>query len=322
MTDVDEHLLTAAKAREQVRGEMDGIESVFGHAGLVPDRRDRSVHSFLNAAVPSWKDSELREHVEAKQMTDTLTAAIQQGHPWLVSYIVGLTEQELDGSSLRLSLRILAEIANNDAPAFVLGAGNPETGKTNTMSLLAELRLFDQEEYMVLSNCRSWDLADVVVTSAHDLARELIAHRETPKFVLIDEASTHFDARTYRREVATQFTPLAKRFAKIDVDCFGAVGHTGKDIHPEAKRLATLAYYKTEKKVAEFYGRWPADADFPADRLFGGSVENLEPTGVEYDPDDSAPWEWNLEPEFFSLDLTWSERHDRLVDRGPADNPD
>jgi hypothetical protein len=156
-----------------------------------------------------------------------------------------------------------------------------------------------------------------VVTSAHDLAVALLEERDRPKFVMIDEASTHFDARTNRREVATQWTPLAKRFAKIGVDACGLVVHTGKDCHPEAKRLATLAYWKQEKCVAEFFERWPADADHPVDGLLGDPVEDLESTGAEYDPDDTAPWSWDLDSDLFVRDLSWSDLLSEIRDYGP-----
>jgi hypothetical protein len=100
--------------------------------------------------------------------------------------------------------------------------------------------------------------------------------------------------------VAKQWTPPAKRFAKLNVDAAGAVGHTGKDMHPEAKRLATLCFWKLEKDVVEFFGSWPADADRPEDRLFGGPLEELDPAGVEYSPDDSTPWAWDLGSELFA----------------------
>jgi hypothetical protein len=89
------------------------------------------------------------------------------------------------------------------------------------------------------------------------------------------------------------------------------------DCHPEAKRLATLAYWKEETRVAEFFERWPADADRPVDGLLGGPVEDLESTGAEYDPDDAAPWSWNLEPELFTRDLDWPELLTELSERGP-----
>ncbi|MFD1586172.1 hypothetical protein ACFR9U_04200 [Halorientalis brevis] len=330
MTDIDEKLLTAAKLREQVRGDLDGGDPrLLPHTGMVTNERDRAVLSFLETAdVPgsadlkgcnSFAETDLGDTVTSKVLTDELSKAVVDGNASMLAYAVGVTEQDLDGSALRLPMMLNDQLHNNDAPAFILGAGNPNTGKTNTMSLLAELRSYALDDYLVLSNSRSWDLTDVVVTSAHDLAVALLEHRDVPKFLMIDEASTHFDARTHRREVATQWTPLAKRFAKIGVDACGLVVHTGKDCHPEAKRLATLAYYKTQKDVVEFYERWPADGDFPADQLFNGSIEDLEPTSVHYDPDDAAPWDWNLESELFTLDLSWSKILDRLSNDGEYD---
>jgi len=323
---VDEHLLTAAKLREQIRGDLETHERHYPHSGIVTDKQDRACLSFVEGTisqggldVTSFEESELGQAVHGKFTADRTTEAVQHGNGSVMSHLVGVTEQDLDGSSLRLPMMLLDEIENNDAPAFIIGAGNPNTGKTNTMSLLAELRKAQLDEYMIISNVRSWPLTDEIVTSAYDLAVTLLEHRDTPKFVFIDESSTHFDARTYRREVATQWTPLAKRFAKIGVDACGNVIHTGKDAHPELKRMATLAYFKTEKKIAEFYERWPADGDYPTDQLFGGSIEDLEPTGYEADPNDAAPWAWNLEPDLFSKDLRWPDLLDALRARGPAE---
>jgi hypothetical protein len=106
--------------------------------------------------------------------------------------------------------------------------------------------------------------------------------------------------------------------AKVNVDVFGTVFHTGKDCHPELKRLFTTAFFKLSKKEVDFFENWPADADKPTDQLFGGTVENLEPAIAEPDPDDAAPWSWNLEPDLFALDLDWPDLLDELRDRGPA----
>jgi len=66
------------------------------------------------------------------------------------------------------------------------------------------------------------------------------------KFVFIDEGSTHVDARTNAHEIASQFSPFSKRFAKLSVD-FATIGHTIKDVHSEVKRQATTFFYKPEK---------------------------------------------------------------------------
>jgi hypothetical protein len=319
MTEYDEELMTAAKLHEQVRGDLDGDDRLLSHTGLISDSKHRESLSFVETTFPEFGTTDLGNEVMATLSTAEATEALHSGADRRLSHIVGLTEQDVDGSTVRLVQNLQNSLENAGAPAFVTGAGNPNTGKTNTIALLAELRCVELSDLLVVSNVRTLSLTDVVVTSAHDLATTLIERRDRPKFVIVDEASTHFDARTYRREVATQWTPLAKRFAKIGVDACGLITHTGKDLHPEAKRLSTLSFFKIEKDVVEFFGRWPADADHPVDPLFGGPVENLESTGAEYDPDDAAPWNWNLEPELFTLDLGWSSLLDELHDRGPAD---
>ena len=328
MTDVDEHLLTAAKLAEATRGDLESPSDLHRHAGLVEDDGHRDTLSFVAAVledgdhgldVARFGQTSLGRELVSKFATDRADHAVEDGNSTVMSHLVGVTESDLSGDSLTLHARLDKLMANHGSPCFAVAAGNPNTGKTNTMSLLAELRSCAFEDYRVLSNVRSWERTDDVVTGAHDLAVTLLQYRDVPKFVLIDESSTHFDARTYRREVATQWTPLAKRFAKIGVDACGNVIHTGKDAHPELKRMATLAYFKTEKKVAEFYERWPADGDFPTDQLFGGSIEDLEPTGYEADPNDASPWAWNLEPDLFSEDLRWPDLLDALRARGPAE---
>jgi hypothetical protein len=325
---VDEHLLTAAKLYEQVQGELDGDERLLPHTGIVEDRQDRAALSFMETAMretdrspvgsSTFEGTSLGQAISSKVLTDTATEAVAAGNGSVMSHIVGVTEQDLDASALRLPMMLLNQIENNGAPAFLTAAGNPNTGKTNTAILLITLRALDLDDLLVLSNVRTWEQTDIVVTSAHDLAVQLLEHRDRPKAILIDEGSTHFDARTNRREVAEQYTPLAKRYAKIGVDMEAVVVHTGKDLHPERKRLSTLAMYKAAKKSAEFFETWPADADAPTDRLFGGSLEEIE-KATGYDPDDAAPWAWNLRAGLFEKDVEWSELLDLLRERGPAE---
>ncbi|WP_241989501.1 hypothetical protein, partial [Halorubrum sp. SP9] len=242
------------------------------------DPDDVSASVFLNDLDPELvQDSQLLDLVDRTQQSRKASEAIRSGNSLMLSHLVGITEQDLDGSALRLPLRLDDVMTNNDATAFIGGAGNPNTGKTNLMALLAELRSATVDDLLVISNSRTWPRTDLVVTSAHDLAVTCIEHRDRPKFVFIDEGSTHFDARTNSYEVAAQFSPLAKRMAKINVDVFGTVFHTGKDCHPELKRLFTTAYFKHSKKEVDFFADWPADADKPTNQLFGGTVENPRP---------------------------------------------
>jgi len=318
MGNSDEGMLTAAKLAEQLAGNIHTDRNLASGAGaLAPD--DVAASVFLDDIEPDVTgQSELLSLVDRTQQSRQASEAIRSGNSLLLSHLVGITEQDLDASALRLPLRLDDMMTNNDATAFIGGAGNPNTGKTNLMALLAELRSATVDDLLIISNSRTWPLTDKVVTSAHDLAVTCIKHRDRPKFVFIDEGSTHFDARTNSYEVAAQFSPLAKRMAKVNVDVFGTVFHTGKDCHPELKRLFTTAYFKHSKKEVDFFENWPADADKPENQLFGGTVENLEPATAEPDPNDAAPWDWNLEPDLFALDLDWPDLLDELRDRGPA----
>ena len=319
MGDSDEGMLTAAKLAEQLAGNIETDRDLASGAGAL-DPDDVSASVFLDDLRADFDRSpELLSLVDRTQQSRQASEAIRSGNSLLLSHLVGVTEQDLDASALRLPLRLDELMTNNDATAFIGGAGNPNTGKTNLMALLAELRSATVDDLLVISNSRTWDRTDLVVTSAHDLAVTCIEHRDRPKFVFIDEGSTHFDARTNSYEVAAQFSPLAKRMAKINVDVFGTVFHTGKDCHPELKRLFTTAYFKHSKKEVDFFVDWPADADKPTNQLFGGTVENLEPATAEPDPDDAAPWRWDLEPDLFALDLDWPELLKELRDRGPAE---
>lgn len=334
MTDTDENLLTLAKLREQVLGDLEGDDRLKAHTGFVQNDRDRSSLNFVDEvirdsdefAARSFADTDLGETLLPSMLTNAATEAVANNDFGTASYIVGVTEQEFDGSNMTVALRLLEELENNGAPAFVAGAGNPETGKTNTMYKLVDIvdRAFDvlddlPDDLMVISNSRSWDRTDTVCTSAHDLAVTCLRHRAKPKFIVIDESSTHFDARTYNYEVANQWTPLAKRFAKIGVYACGNIFHSGRDYHPEGKRLTTLAFWKDEKTEAEFFQEWGADDDHPSDRLFPDPIQDFEKYDG-YDPDDSAPWAWNLESGLFQKDVDWPGLLDLLEDHGPADS--
>lgn len=318
MTELDELALSAAKLLERSHGNLDGPVDFHKHAGLVEDDQDRQVLSVLEAADVQLPD-ELETAVRDTVMTREATRAVDQKNGARLANMTGITEQELSADQLTLVAQLNDRLENNGAPAFWTFAGRPETGKTNTGVLAVDVRDQFVDDLLVVSNVRTWDRVDRVVTSMFDLTTTLLEERHRPKMVFLDEGSTHFDARTYRREVATQYTPVAKRYAKLGVDAETVVCHTGKDLHPERKRLTTTAVWKLEKKEAEVYADWPEDSSTPEDREFGGPLLDLE-RAEGYDPDDAAPWSWDLPAEVFTEDLDWPGYLKELRNRGPAES--
>ena len=319
----DERLLSAAKLYEQVRGRLDGGDLLHGHAGLPVDRSTHSVLSFLDGLELDdgrhFGETELSRLVDSDLRTRTASKAVQKQHGETLAYLTGITERDLDASTLTLPVQILDRLDADGTLTSILAAGRPNTGKTNSVLLLRDLYRVYSDDLLCLSNIRTDEGTDELVRSMHDLMCKVIEHREKPKFVIVDEGSTHFDAGAFRREVREQWGPAVKRFSKVGVDVVAVIGHTGKDVHPEHKRLTNLGIFKTEKDEATFYEEWPADSDRPAGELFGGNLSTLEK--VEgYDADDPAPWNWNLRPGLFSEEFdSWSEFLDELHRRGPLE---
>jgi hypothetical protein len=195
--------------------------------------------------------------------------------------------------------------------------GLPETGKTNTSFLIARLWQHDNPDGLLVTNVRSLKIADAHVTGMLELVEYLTRPDvvDVPVLLIVDEGSTHFDARRNRREVEMQWSPLAKRFAKLSVDSI-VIGHTLTDLHPEALRLGTLFLFKGEKTSAELYGTLD-----PSDRIFSDPVAMIEP--VEefparwYDPDDWSPWSWDLDPGLLDREDVEAVRDG--LERGPPE---
>lgn len=302
---MNDDLYTAAKLREQAARRLDGDRRLQRSVGIAVRDRDRSVLSFLDAAFDPgdhdlprrFDETDLGHAVESSLMAEAVDHALDRGDPQRLAFFSGISDDRLDGSSLRAHLTLSEALENNDAPSFVLGLGNPNTGKTNFILLLLELWLASNPDGTIVTNCRSLDAprGQVEYVFGTDSLYYYITkiNPDEPKFVFVDEGSTHFDARTNSYEVASQMTPLAKRFAKLGVSVFATIGHTKKDVHPEIKRLTTLAYFKEEKKSVEVFEG--VSDDQLVDPLFEGPIEAVEPTTVEYDPDDWSPWRFDLE---------------------------
>lgn len=313
MTDTDENLLTLAKLGEVARGDLDG--DVLDHAGLV-DGDDLASLSFVENTLRNQGDSfratDLGAEVLTKFQTDAAQRAVEDGDASLAASIVGVTEQELDASRLTVTARLLERIDADGTLTTVLAAGRPNTGKSNTMFLLADLAREKWPDLLVVSNSPTWSGDDVTVSSMTELLAVLVENRDRPKAVFFDEASRYMDARTYSHEVSSQYTPFLKAGSKLGVQVAGHIGHTGKDVVPAVKRLTNLAFWKMAPTEVRFFNRWEGDDDRPSDPLFDADLVDLEPTLTDYDPDDVASWDWDLDPSIYANFDSWDDFANRL----------
>ena len=329
---MDEGLLTLSKLREIARGNLDAGVAISPVAGLPDEGKHASALGFADRVltVDPDRDGGLSEtalgaEIESALATRAADRAVRNHDTQLAAFLTGVTEAEFAGDRLTVTLEVLDRWKNDGAPAFFTIAGNPNTGKTSTAVHLVDLAdragsVVDgiAEDLLVISNMDSWERSDYVVKSMHDLVTLLLEERDRPKVVVVDEGSTAFDARTFRREIAQQWSPTAKRFAKLHIDAAIVVGHTGKDLHPEVKRLTTTAVWKEEKRRTALFDRWVGEDSRPSEPVWPDPARDWEAPRSSFDPDDSATWSWDLKPGLWNIEAgSWSERLQLHRKRGP-----
>ena len=315
----ESNTFSAAKLREYVLGRLGDNKELHPHSGLVePGSTEEDLLTFIASLRPPRDGSELPPDLSASKAAVDLHRAAATSHVGsriedVPAYVSGLTDKEAEISSAKLFSKIQSSIVNNGAPYLCTMFGAPNAGKTSLAVLyielwesLSEIKYPHTPDPVVLSNS-SLPCVDHVVrdidtfremlfgcdgwfSSNGDIGTPPTIDPDTPTMWLFDEASTHLDARTHSREVAHQYTPLLKRFAKVNTDAIH-IGHSGKDIHTELRRgtLMTEFIFKTDLKTATVYDRM--QDDLGVDELYS-LIEIPEPSS-HVDPDDFAPWSWS-----------------------------
>jgi len=317
--ETEDSSFASAKLRDFVRGEVRENRDLYPHTGLVePGSETAELLSFMESVYDASDGDELPARLEDSRAgrtlrriaaTDRVGGAVED----LPSFAVGITETEVDISPARVFSKLQSSLLNNHAPWIGVFFGPPNTGKTSLALLYLEVwremvgLKYDREDPLILSNSSTIEAVDHVVTDVSEFRRLLFGddeyfetngrhgtppeiEQERPVYWLFDECSTHMDARTSRREVAHQYTPLVKRFAKVRVDA-AHIGHSGMDIHPELRRstIATEFLFKWRKQVADVYVSMHEDQG--VDKKY--RLEGIPDTTIGYDRDDFAPWSWD-----------------------------
>lgn len=308
----------SAKYREFVDGQLGPNEVVYPHSALVePDSTASELLTFMNGIYDPDADDDLPSEFDSSAVATLLRRGSATDH--LGGHVadppsaaIGITEKDPSMSSHQAFSQIQRSLYNHAAPYIGVMFGAPNFGKTNFGCTYIELwrelvpLKYDTEEYRIVSNLRTLDAADYYVTGLEELRDVIFGDQQffdtdgqkgtppeidpdTPTFWLFDECSTHLDARTFRRQVAKHYTPLVKRFAKVNVDAMH-IGHSGMDIHPELRRhtISTEFIFKTELTEADVYRKMKDDEGKDHKYL----LTDVPPTTLTYDPDDFSPWQW------------------------------
>ena len=315
--EISDQTYSAAKLREFVRGDIKENDDLYRHTGIVDlDSSSQEMLSFLKGIydgrgdLPSkFEDTRVAKTLRRTAASEYVGSQVED----VPAFAVGITEKDVEISPAQAFAKIQNSILNNGAPYTAVFFGGMNLGKTSNALLYAELwkelaptKYETDTEPVICSNARTLSIADHCLQSIDEFRTYLfgsdgwfesggqhgtppVISPETPTLWIFDECSTHLDARTNSHHVANEYTPLLKRFAKVNTDAIH-IGHSGYDIHKELRRatLTTEFIFKTAKKTAEVYEDMIEDQG----NTLKYELTEIPDTSISYDPDDLAPWSW------------------------------
>lgn len=309
----------AALAEELKQDVEEDLRESVAH-WWTPYIEDRGTLSLLNQLARSFdpaehdelekvEDSELFRDIFLNETGRTVQKAIQEQNLSAQSAVAGLNGSENDVSGTRRLLDVSEKLVDTEAYIGYI-YGDMGSGKTDFALLLAEL-WERQTGGAVGTNITTLEQADVEIETFGALEDWLAGSGE--KLFVFDEASSH--ASGYAGDagsVTSKFRGLLREFRKRNANLL-IVGHTGKDVHPDIRRLATDCIHKQGKKQAVFYES-VEEGDGEGEKF---DIEGIPATEWSFDTNEITTWSWSSEA---TLDEDRTEDHDGRDDRDEQDD--
>ncbi|QRV16030.1 AAA family ATPase [Haloterrigena salifodinae] len=237
--------------------------------------------------VPYNQTKEFKEIVR-KYTTLTTGEAVEKEKWAMLKYLTASAEQPR-ARDLKLVKWLIKDInRDRDDPYLQYLAGNMGNGKTDFALLIAEIWQ-DITGGTIVTNIES--CKNAVFVAGQDELDEWLDKNPNKKFIFVfDEASDTADGRGDSTAVTAQLSPFLKYIRKNDGNMI-IIGHTGKDVHAEVRRLCDFIQ-KESKKVARFFKS--VDEDGNGEGL-KKTFRGIPPTTLEYDTNEDSDWSWSDE---------------------------
>lgn len=251
-------------------------------APLIEDRDTLDYLNHLESTIdePIW-ETKMGKKIIRKSANESVWKAVQQESLSAMSAHRGFPYSSNVGGTRRLL--DLTDRIEDGYISYIYG--DMGTGKTDFAIFLAELWK-RQNSGLVGSNIQSLEQKDDFIERFDDLEDWIQAPSE--KLFIFDEASSH--ASGYGSDagnVTKYLRQLLRTFRKNGANLL-IIGHTGKDIHPDIRRLATDIIHKESKSEATLYNY--VEDGTPEDQK--GSLDGIEPTAWSFDTKEESRWFW------------------------------
>lgn len=309
---------TSAELSEVVKGNLKGnSETVPKHTGRVPENHREFVaylesmyqHESHPDLPPNFEDTNLGSSVMELAESKKVSKAIKDGDISTMKYITGIQEYENKLNGLHTLRELKSHMEGGTYIAYTFGfMGN---GKTDFVNLFGEIAK-KELDYTIGTNQKTLqekdryipafgDLKDWIsnghgfsnLEELEDLRQDNKLEPKQRKLMIFDEGSNW--ASGYSNDAFdTQelLGKLVKIFRKVGAILI-IIGHTGKDIHPDIRRLSTHCIHKTGKKTADFYKTVDENGEGQG---LEKSVSGIPPTNFTYDTNEICFWSWRETP--------------------------
>lgn len=312
-----EEFSTSAELRSFIEGNLAGDNTdVYPHAALVSEPDVLDLMNFMESAYAGeheempyyFKNTEMGEILRKASATRTTTKAVREGNISQMKYISGKQSYTNDVSSIHTLINLRDKLGKDAYIQYLFGhMGN---GKTDFAILQAELAhiehnadigtniksLAEEREHVTYipqyGDLLRW-LADGKNVDSIDEIAELDIDVDEKLFIF-DEASSHAsgysdDAYETQKKLGT----LVKKIRKVGGNLI-IIGHTGKDVHPDIRRITNDCVSKSRLKKAEYY--------HAVNEQGNGSGHKETISGIpqtnwnEYDTNEITNWDWSETP--------------------------
>ncbi len=232
----------------------------------------------------SFEDSRMGKTLRKNQATKRANSAVLNKNASVMKNIVGWNEMNVDASGISVLNMLRKRVRQPGYTCYIFGKLG--SGKTDFALLLSEVWKMETSG-MIGSNIKSLEEKDELIMCFSDL-KEWVSNGGKKLFVF-DEASSHASGYAGQAHSARKLLGRLLRKFRKNSTALIIIGHTGKDIHPDIRRLVVDKIEKVSKKEAKFW-----------EKLDDGKGEDVElklssipKTALSYDTKEESDWSWD-----------------------------
>lgn len=242
-----------------------------------------SMKNGLKRAGEDYRKDERFKRLLETQISHRAHDAVDESNLSVMAHLNGRTGQE-SGISQFHRIKQLKNILTVSGRTFIF-KGEPDMGKTNLALLMAEIWQ-DATGGKVITNMES--VKQFKTVSTFDEWKKEFEESDDEILGIVEDASNHFSAYAVdRQEMEEQYRPFSNELAKNNGVMF-LLGHTGMDIHADARRKSLLVDKPSVKKT-EIYRRIKDGKG--KDKLL--TLTEIPKTSVKYDSTEKTRWVWS-----------------------------